>query len=77
MWKILRKRISTADTYEKQESGTVMLLTALNRLCWNMLYETARIRNENKVCCRQNGESMWGGGGEETRHNTRHIVTKK
>ena len=56
-----------------------MLLTALIRLCWTMLHETACFRDENKACCRQNGESMWergGGGWGETRHNTRKIKEK-
>ena len=60
---ILRKQVTTADTYEKQELGTDMLLTALIRLSWTMLHETACIRDENRVCCRQNGESMLVGGG--------------
>jgi len=75
MGTILRKQIITADTYEKQELGTDMLLTALIRLSWTMLHETACIRDENRVCCRINGESMSVGG--ETRHNSRHVVTKK
>jgi len=77
MGTILRKQIITADTYEKQELGSVMLLTALIRLIWTVLHETACIRDETRVCCRQNGESRSVGRGRETRRNTRHVVTKK